>query len=1132
MRQELRNRCVHEEMAFESTFFFCESILALFLGLFSLNRYKSCKNWPRLITLILMFGAGNVGWGQTTYYSRGNANWDVNTNWSTTAGGASCGCTPGANDNVIIRNDHTVTMNVTTTVNSITVGEGTSGILQGLAGTGVTLTLNGSLTVSAGGTLRATGGTANNTTTINIAGNLTNNGTLTTTATAGSGANARRQDIDFVLNGTSNQQIGGTATTTFQNLTISNTNNSIVTLNTNCNIASGKTLTLSANSFFTAGAGIQINSAGANGIITGNGTLEVTRTTATADFATQYRFSTYTTTNLSVHYVGAGNQSVNAYTYGSLLVGGSGTKTLAGNTTVNGNITVRDGSTLDRATRTLATPTSITLENVGGSNGGRIIGSANLTLGGNITVNYSGSGAITAAAEIAGPVVLGATRTVTVNDDATNNSVFIFSGVVSGTNFGITKSGTGTLLLTGANTYTGATTINAGILRLGAADIIANTSNLILNGGTFSTGSGAGFAETIGTLQVTENSTIELGTGSHNLNFANSSGVSWTAGKTLTITGWTGSIGASGTSGKVFFGTSNTTLTSTQLSNILFTGFTGSTGSLLSTGECVPSCPSIPTPTVSTQAATCSAAGTATVSNYNVAYSYTFSPTGPTVGSGGAISSLTPGTNYTVTANLGACSSSASSSFSVAAQFTTPSVPTISTTAATCSAAGTATVTNYDAGLTYTFSPTGPSVGGGGAISGMVAGTTYTVTAGNGSCTSTSSASFSIAAQLSVPAAVTASGAGTFCNSTTVTASGGAGGTIYWQGTTPNGTSTATASTSQSVTASGTYYFRSRSSDGCWGEQGSVTVTINNDNTVGSPSSNPSLCTGVAMATNVTISTTGATGIGTPSNFPPGLSANFASNTITISGTPTTQGTYNYSIPLTGGCGSVNASGTITVTNSLGTVGTINGTATKCEGLTGQIYTIDAPDHASTYSWSVPAGWNITAGQGTNQIEVTVGSGGQNGNISVTINGANGCGSATRDLSVTSIVCTTPVLSVSPLTAFGNVCVGTEAGPNSFVITGTNLDAGTISVGALSGYTYSTTSGGTYTSTLSLSQSGGAYSQEIFVKLAASAAQSYNGKHNRLRRWGSICQCGCERNWYCHSGRTNSNFSANFLLGC
>jgi hypothetical protein len=97
------------------------------------------------------------------------------------------------------------------------------------------------------------------------------------------------------------------------------------------------------------------------------------------------------------------------------------------------------------------------------------------------------------------------------------------------------------------------------------------------------------------------------------------------------------------------------------------------------------------------------------------------------------------------------------------------------------------------------------------------------------------SASLSVtAAQLRItPAAVSASGGGNFCPGTTVniTASGGAGGTIYYQGTTSNGTSTATPSTSVPITTAGTYYFRSAdTSPGgpiCWGAQGSVTVTFN-----------------------------------------------------------------------------------------------------------------------------------------------------------------------------------------------------------------------------------------------------------------------------------------------------------------
>ena len=64
----------------------------------------------------------------------------------------------------------------------------------------------------------------------------------------------------------------------------------------------------------------------------------------------------------------------------------------------------------------------------------------------------------------------------------------------------------------------------------------------------------------------------------------------------------------------------------------------------------------------------------------------------------------------------------------------------------------------------------------------------------------------------------------------------------------------------------------------------------------------------------ITHTTTGASGItddGLPgaNGLPPGLSATYLSNTITISGTPTQAGTFNYSIPLTGGCGTVSATG-------------------------------------------------------------------------------------------------------------------------------------------------------------------------------------------------------------------------------
>ena len=148
-------------------------------------------------------------------------------------------------------------------------------------------------------------------------------------------------------------------------------------------------------------------------------------------------------------------------------------------------------------------------------------------------------------------------------------------------------------------------------------------------------------------------------------------------------------------------------------------------------------------PTITSVAPTCAADGTSTISNYDGTLTYTFTPAGPTVGAGGAISGMTVGTSYTVTAANADCTSAASASFSNLAQLSVPAVPTITSVAPTCAADGTSTISNYDGTLTYVFTPAGPTVGAGGVISGMTVGTSYTVIGDNGSCQSTASASFS-----------------------------------------------------------------------------------------------------------------------------------------------------------------------------------------------------------------------------------------------------------------------------------------------------------------------------------------------------------------------------------------------------
>ena len=112
------------------------------------------------------------------------------------------------------------------------------------------------------------------------------------------------------------------------------------------------------------------------------------------------------------------------------------------------------------------------------------------------------------------------------------------------------------------------------------------------------------------------------------------------------------------------------------------------------------------------------------------------------------------------------------------------------------------------------------------------------------------------------------------------------------------------------------------------------------------------------------------------------------------------------------------------------------------------------------------------------------------GNVSITGGGV----SAPVTVAVSGMgVAVIPTLGATSLTAFGNVCVNSTAGPNSFNLNGVNLTNADITVGPLSGFTFATTSGGTYSASLTLTQAGGTYSQDIFVKFTPTALQSYNG---------------------------------------
>jgi uncharacterized protein (TIGR02145 family) len=134
----------------------------------------------------------------------------------------------------------------------------------------------------------------------------------------------------------------------------------------------------------------------------------------------------------------------------------------------------------------------------------------------------------------------------------------------------------------------------------------------------------------------------------------------------------------------------------------------------------------------------------------------------------------------------------------------------------------------------------------------------------------------------------------------------------------PLGVTASWESSSNSVSISGTpsmigtFSYSIPVIGSCGATNATGVIEVNGVNTVGVASSSPELCINTLLM-EVTHSTNGSTGIGTPTGLPTGVTATWMSNTISINGTPTSSGTFNYSIPLLGGCGVVNAEGKITV---------------------------------------------------------------------------------------------------------------------------------------------------------------------------------------------------------------------------
>jgi hypothetical protein len=239
-------------------------------------------------------------------------------------------------------------------------------------------------------------------------------------------------------------------------------------------------------------------------------------------------------------------------------------------------------------------------------------------------------------------------------------------------------------------------------------------------------------------------------------------------------------------------------------------------------------------------------------------------------------------------------------------------------------------------------------------------------------------------------------------------------------------------------TVTGTFNYTVTLTGGC-GITATGTIIVQPNNTITLTSApgtnNQTVCVNTAI-TPITYSTTGATGA-TFSGLPAGVTGTFSGGNITISGTPTVAGTFNYTVTLTGGCGNVTARGTITVrSNTTITLtsapGTDNQTVCVNTAITPIIYSTTGATGA-TFS-GLPAGVTGTFSGGYITISGTPT---VTGTFTYTVTPTGGCGNVTA---IGTIIVqpnnNTITLTSAPGTDNQTVCVNMAITPITYSTTG------------------------------------------------------------------------------------------------
>ena len=513
----------------------------------------------------------------------------------------------------------------TGTVGAVTIGNGAS--LNGTQGSGLTLS---ALTLNAGASMNVTLGAPSTTSVFTVNGNLTLNGTLNITGTTDFGAGLYRiinysgtlTNNGFALGARPSGFVGALQTAVAGQVNIVVDSANAPTLFWNGSTTSPTGTIVGGSGTWTAGATTNwINQAGtisqawnsafavfqgAPGTVTVDGSAGPVSATGMQFVTSGYtvRGGPVTLTGAAQIRVGDGTNAGAATLarIDSVLTGSVGLeKTDLGTLVLTGANTYTGGTTISAGTLQIGN---------GGTTGsiqGNVTNNGTLAFNRSDDVTFagtiSGTGAVvkngagtlvlTSDSTYAGGTTIAA-GTLQIGNGGTTGSItgnvvnngslafnrandVAFGGALSGAGT-LVQKGTGTLVLTGANTHTGGTTIASGTLQIGNGGTTGSLAGNVANSGTlaFNRSDATTFA---GVVSGT-GSLIQKGTGTVALTGANT----YTGG--TTIAAGTLQVGNGGTTGSILGDVANSgTLAFSRSDGVTFAGVVSGTGALAQRGE-------------------------------------------------------------------------------------------------------------------------------------------------------------------------------------------------------------------------------------------------------------------------------------------------------------------------------------------------------------------------------------------------------------------------------------------------------------------------------------------------------------------------------------------------------------------